>query len=109
MNVWALLITAILFEVFGTLLLKASNGFSEWKTGAASIACYFLCFVLLANVLKTLPVGVTYAIWSGIGIAGVAIASFFLFGQKLSPLQILFMLMILIGAMGLNLTTKVSH
>lgn len=108
MNVWALLITAIFFEVCGTLLLKASDGFSDWKTGTASILCYWLCFALLAQVLKSLPVGITYAIWSGIGIAGVAIASFFLFGQKLSPAQILFMLMILMGAIGLNLTTKAA-
>lgn len=108
MNVWGLLVMAIAFEVLGTLLLKMSDGFSDWKTGMASIASYIVCFAFLAQVLRTLPVGVTYAIWSGVGIIGVALASFFLFGQKLSPAQILFMLIILIGAMGLNLTTKVA-
>lgn len=109
MNVWALLLVAIAFEIAGTLLLKISDGFSNMVMGLASIACYWICFGFLAQVLKSLPVGVTYAVWSGVGIIGVALASFFLFEQKLSPLQILFMLIILIGAMGLNLTTKVSH
>lgn len=108
MKVWGLLVLAIAFEVCGTLLLKASDGFTDWKAGTASIASYILCFVLLAQVLRTLPVGVAYAVWSSIGIAGVALASFFLFGQKLSPPQILFMLIILIGAIGLNLTTRAA-
>ncbi|MEO9463303.1 MAG: multidrug efflux SMR transporter [Marinomonas sp.] len=106
MNAWFYLAAAIVFEVSGTLLLKLSNGFEKWHWGVLSILCYSVCFWVLAPAMKVLPVGVVYAIWSGVGIVAVSMISVFAFEERLSALQFGFIAMILIGAVGLNLTTQ---
>jgi multidrug transporter EmrE-like cation transporter len=105
MNAWIILAIAIVFEIAGTSLLKASDGFARWGLGAASIACYWVCFAFLAIAIKSIPVGVAYAIWAGVGIAVVALIGWLFFSQSLNVAQIGFILLILIGAVGLNLTT----
>ncbi len=102
---WVLLAGAILFEVIATSLLKASDGFARPAFAAASIASYCVCFVFLAVAITRIPVGVAYAIWSGAGIIAIALIGWLAFRQTLSPLQIGFMALILVGAIGLNLTT----
>jgi small multidrug resistance pump len=106
MNAWIMLLIAIVFEIAGTSLLKASDGFTRWGLGAASMACYWVCFAFLAAAIKTIPVGVAYAIWSGVGIVAIALIGWLVFRQSLSATQIGFTLLILIGAIGLNLTTS---
>jgi multidrug transporter EmrE-like cation transporter len=106
MLAWIYLSLAIAFEVTGTILLKYSNGFEKVGLGMASIACYSICFWLLAPAIKVIPVGVAYAIWAGFGIMTVSILSVFLFGQKLAIPQYGFIGLILVGAVGLNLTTQ---
>jgi multidrug transporter EmrE-like cation transporter len=106
MSPWILLAIAIAFEIAGTSLLKASDGFARWGLGAASMACYWVCFGFLAAAIKTIPVGVAYAIWSGVGIVAIALIGWLVFRQSLSAIQIGFILMILTGAIGLNLTTS---
>ena len=105
MTAWVYLSVAILLEIFGTLLLKLSDGFDKWHWGILSILCYVACFWFLAPALKVLPVGVVYAIWSGIGIAAIGIIGYFAFDEKLGATQLAFIAMIFIGAMGLRLTT----
>ena len=106
MQIWIILGIAIAFEVAGTLLLKASNGFENLLLGMVSIGCYMVSFWLFAPVLKVLPAGVAYAIWAGVGISMVAILGFVLFKESLSAAQIAFIGLILTGAVGLNLTTS---
>ena len=108
MNAWILLGIAILFEIIGTSLLKASDGFARWGIGMASIACYWVCFGFLAVAIKSIPVGVAYAVWAGAGIMAVALIGWVVFRQGLSPLQMSFIARILVGAVGLNLTTHVE-
>lgn len=105
-NPWLLLTVTIAMEVTATSLLKASNGFSKPLYGWASIALYSACFWLLSEVLTKIPVGVTYAIWSGLGIVGVAIVGWLAFKQALTPVQIGCIALILAGAVGLNLSMK---
>ncbi len=105
MNAWILLAVAIAFEVAGTSLLKASDGFTRWGYGAASMACYWICFGFLAAAIKTIPVGVAYAIWSGIGILAITIIGWFWFKQSLNLAQIACIALIAVGAIGLNLST----
>ena len=107
MSPWVYLSIAIAFEVAGTLLLKASNGFEKMALGMAAIGCYSVCFWFFAPALKSIPAGVAYAVWAGIGIVCVAILSFALFGQRLSWLQMALISLIVIGAVGLNLTTDI--
>jgi small multidrug resistance pump len=108
MNAWVLLGIAIAFEIAGTSLLKASDGFSRWGLGVASMACYWVCFGFLAAAIKTIPVGVAYAIWSGVGIVAIAAIGWLVFRQSLSIAQMGFIAMILVGAIGLNLTMQHS-
>ncbi|SIN62398.1 small multidrug resistance pump [Parasphingorhabdus marina DSM 22363] len=105
MSGWGYLAIAIALEIVATTLLKLSDGFAKWHWGVLSIACYSACFWVLAPALKVLPVGVVYAIWSGIGIVAITVIGVFFFDERLAFLQFLFIALILIGAVGLQLTT----
>ena len=103
---WLMLYSAIVFEVAGTTSLKLSAGLARPGAFAAALALYSCSFVLLALSLKTVPVGVAYAIWSGLGTVIVAIIGFVWFGEAVSALKILLIGMIVVGAVGLNLITE---
>lgn len=106
MNAWLLLGGAITLEIGATTLLKASDGFARPLYGAASIALYSLCFWLLAFAIMRIPVGVGYAIWSGVGIVAITLIGMVAFRQSLSPVQFGCIALVAIGAIGLNLTTQ---
>jgi small multidrug resistance pump len=106
MNAWLLLGLCIAMEVVATSLLKASNGFSKPMLGWASIAFYTACIWIMSFVLTKIPVGITYAIWSGLGIVGIAVVGWLAFKQPLTLMQIGCIALILVGAIGLNLTVK---
>jgi len=99
---WILLILAVVCEVFGTLSLKLSNGFSVPGPSIAVVAGYGLSFILLARVLKTMEVGVAYAAWSGLGTALVAIAGIFIFGESATLAKAVCITMIVGGVIGLH-------
>ena len=105
MSAWIYLGFAIALEVAGTFLLKLSDSFEKWHWGMLSIACYSACFFALAPALKTLPVGVVYAIWAGVGIVAAAVIGLVAFGDRLGATQIACIALILIGSIGLRLTT----
>ncbi len=105
MSPWIFLALAIALEVTGTFLLKLSNGFEKWQWGALSIFCYSACFWVLAPAMKALPVGVVYAIWAGVGIVAAALIGIFAFDEKLGLAQYLCIALVLIGAVGLRMTT----
>ena len=108
MSAWMFLAAAIALEVVGTVLLKLSDGFEKWHWGTLSILCYAACFWLLAPALKTIPVGVAYAIWAGVGILAVTIIGFAVFREQLGPLQLACIALIATGAIGLRLTTTAA-
>jgi multidrug transporter EmrE-like cation transporter len=105
MTAWILLGIAIVLEVTGTFLLKLSNGFEKWYWGALSIGCYSACFWVLAPALKVLPVGVAYAIWAGVGIIAAAALGAVVFDDKLGLVQYGCIALVILGAVGLRLTT----
>jgi small multidrug resistance pump len=70
--------------------------------GWASIACYSVCFWALSFVLAKIPVGVAYAIWSGLGIVGITVVGWLMFKQSLGWQQLTFIALIVAGAVGLN-------
>jgi multidrug transporter EmrE-like cation transporter len=105
-SAWIYLALAIALEVAATFLLKLSNGFEKVHWGVASLALYSACFWVLAPALKTIPVGIAYAIWAGVGIAAAGAIGAFAFGERLGPLQLTFVAMIMVGAVGLRLTTS---
>ena len=103
MSAWAFLAAAIALEVSGTFLLKLSNGFERPLWGTLSILCYSACFWVLAPAMKALPVGVVYAVWSGVGIVAAALIGLLAFGERLGAVQLLCIALILAGAVGLRL------
>jgi small multidrug resistance pump len=105
MTAWIALAVAIGFEIAGTSLLKASDGFARWGLGMGAMVCYWVCFGALALAFKSIPVGVAYAIWSGVGIVTIAGIGWAVFRQPLSLAQLGCMALILIGTVGLNLAT----
>ena len=105
MNPWLLLAGTIALEISATSLLKASAGFSKPLYGVAAVGLYALCFWLLAFVFQRIPVAVAYAVWSGVGIAAIAVIGWVFFRQALNPMQAFFVALIAVGAVGLNLTT----
>ena len=105
LNPWILLVIAIGLEVVGTTLLKLSDGFVRWHWGVMAIALYAACFWVFANTLKAIPVGIAYAIWAGVGIVAITAVGFLAFGERLSGPQLIFMVLVVIGAAGLRLTT----
>jgi small multidrug resistance pump len=85
---YLLLLLAIVSEVIGTLALKASDGFSRLWPSLIVVAGYGLAFTLLAQTLKSLGVGPTYATWSALGTVGAAIGGWLIFGEKMSSVSI---------------------
>lgn len=105
MTGWLYLGIAIVLEIIATTMLKLSDGLARWQWAAASIGFYAVCFLALAPALKTIPVGIAYAIWSGVGIVAISIIGFIFFGQRLNLAQVGFMALLIIGAIGLRATS----
>ncbi|MFZ4451096.1 DMT family transporter [Salibacterium aidingense] len=102
MLAWFILIIAAMLEPVWSIALKYSYGFTLFWPSALGITAAAGSFFLLSLALKSLPVGTAYATWVGIGVVGVVIAGIVLFEENISPLRIIFLAMILIGAAGLQ-------
>ena len=102
---WFLLTMAIITEVIGTIALKFSDGFTNLTASVIVFVTYIASFVLLGLCLKTIELGVAYAIWAGVGTALIAIAGLFLFDETVSTLKMLSIGLIIMGVVGLNLAS----
>ncbi|CAB4904831.1 unannotated protein [freshwater metagenome] len=100
---WVLLSIAIAAEIVGTLCLKASDGLSKLLPSIGVFFGYATAFTLMAMSLKKLDVGITYAIWSGVGIIGAAVGGVIFFNQQLSRMNIVGMVIIIVGVVIMNL------
>lgn len=105
-NPYLLLFVAILAEISGTSALKASYGMSRLVPSLIVIGSYSLSFWLMSLALKTLPVGVVYAIWCGLGIVGIAFIGVFYFKESFGIWHLLGTLFIAIGVFILSLVTS---
>lgn len=103
MNAYLALGIAIVAEVIATSALKATDGFSRTLPALVVIAGYATAFYFMALALKTVPVGVAYAIWCGLGMALISVAAFVLYGQKIDFAGWIGIGLILSGVMVLNL------
>lgn len=101
---WMLLFVAIVSEVVATTALKASEGFSRPGPSFIVVMGYALAFYFLSLTLKTIPVGIAYAVWSGVGVALVTLAAWLLYGQTLSLSALAGILLIVAGTIVLNLS-----
>ncbi len=80
---YALLIMAVVFETIGTSALNASQQFTRVWPSAIVIASYGISFYMLSKIMQVMPVGLVYALWSGLGIVSIAAIGYLVFGQKL--------------------------
>lgn len=101
---WIFLILAILTEVAGTTLLKLSDGMKNLVPTIASLILYLVSLGLLGLSLNKLDVSVAYAIWSGLGTALIVGIGIFFLGEAVTWQKLLFIGLIVVGAVGLNLT-----
>lgn len=107
---WAAMLAAIAFEVMGTTLLQASQQFTRpWPTAGMAV-CYAAAFYLLTIALKQMPVGLAYAIWSGLGVVLISVIGLVVFKQKLDAPAMIGLSLIVAGVMTINLFSRaVSH
>lgn len=106
---WVWLMVAIVAEVIATSALKASNGFSNLWPSVAAIVGYCVSFYLLSLAMKTLPTGVIYAIWSGMGIVLISAVAWIFFKQRLDLPALIGMGLILAGVVVIQLFSKTGH
>lgn len=110
MQKWLFLSAAIVCEVIATSALKSSEGFSRLWPSLIVATGYMAAFYFLSLTLKTIPVGVAYAIWSGAGIVLIALIARVFLGQTLDTPAIIGLSLIVAGVVVLNLFSKtISH
>jgi len=103
---YAYLAISILAEVIATSALKASEGFTRVLPSAVVAIGYVISFYFLSLTLKVLPVGIVYAIWSGIGIVLISAIGWALYGQKLDAAALAGMSLIVAGVLIVNLFSR---
>lgn len=108
MNHWVLLGLAIAAEVVATSALKASEGLSKFWPSVLVVGGYGIAFYLLSLTLNTIPVGIAYAVWSGLGIVLIAVVAWLLYGQKLDAPALIGMALIICGVVIANLFSRTS-
>lgn len=102
MLAWVYLSGAIVLEIIGTMALKFSNGFADWRFAMLALTFYAACFWMLSLSLRVIPVSTAYAVWAGAGVAAVAMIGSLFFKEPMSPLKCVLILMIIVGVAGLN-------
>lgn len=105
---WILLILAGVFEVTWACAMKYSDGFTVLVPSIITVVGYIASAVFLALALKQLPLGTAYAMWTGFGIVGTSVLGIFLFHEKLSVPQMICVVLIVVGIVGLKLLAKES-
>jgi len=109
-NAWIFLSVAILSEVVATSSMKLTEGFTRLGPSLVTAIGYMISFYMLSLTLRHVPVGVVYAIWSGVGIVLVSLVAWQLYGQKLDVPAMIGIGMIMGGVLVLNLFSKsASH
>lgn len=102
---WTALFVAIAFEIAGTTFMKLSDGFEKLGPSIGLFVCYGISFGALTLALKTVDIGVGYAIWSGLGTAAIAVIGVVLFGEVLSMERGFWIMLIVVGVVGLQLSS----
>jgi len=108
MKNWLFLSAAIAAEVVATSALKASEGFTRLWPSVLVVFGYVIAFYCLSLTLRAIPVGVAYAIWSGVGIVLVSLIAWLVFGQKLDAHAMIGMALIISGVVVMNVFSKAA-
>ena len=108
MNNWVYLGLAIFSEVIATASLKSTEGFTRLVPSIVVLVGYSAAFYFLSLTLDTIPIGVAYAVWSGVGVATITLVSFVVYDQKIAPAGLLGIGLIVAGVVVLRLFSEAS-
>ncbi|MDP3339594.1 multidrug efflux SMR transporter [Frigidibacter sp.] len=108
MKTYIYLLIAVLFETFGTSCLQASQQLTRFWPSVGIVVGFGGAFWFFMQVLKVIPLGVTYALWSGIGIVLISASGYFVFGQKLDLWAVVGIALIIAGIAVINLLSQTS-
>ena len=106
---WLLLLLAISAEVVGTSCLKLSEGFSRPGPTLVVLTAYGISMTLMSRVVQVLPIGITYALWSGIGIVAIVLIGMLAYNQMPSTAQLIGMGLITAGVVIVNLSGSMKN
>ena len=102
---WTLLVVAGVLEIVWAVGLKFTDGWTRLVPSVVTLVALVASFVLLAQAMKTLPVGTAYAVWTGIGAAGASVVGMAVLGEPATPARVLCLLVIVAGIVGLKVTS----
>ena len=106
MKNWIFLTIAIVSEVLATTALKQCEGFSKLWPSLGVVIGYAVAFYFLSLTLRTIPIGVAYAVWSGVGMILLSLIGWHFFGQQLDRPAYLGILLIIAGVLVINIFSK---
>lgn len=101
---WFYLMVAIALEIAGTACTKLADGFKKPLPSLGVLAFYAASLAIFTLTVKKIDVGTAYAVWSGVGTAAIAIIGFVAFKEQVTPLKVFFIALIIVGAVGLQMT-----
>jgi small multidrug resistance pump len=101
---WLYLLLAILFEICGTTSMKLSHGFTRVGPAVLMVLFYVISFTCLTLALKTMDLGIAYAIWAGLGTALIAVIGIIWFKEPLGAIKVVSLVLVIAGIVGLNLS-----
>lgn len=103
---WLILITSILFEVFGMLSIRYSNGFSNLIPSAGAVTCFITSIWLMSISLKQIEMGIAYAVWAAASTAIVALLGIVFYNESIASFKIAGLILVVIGVVLLNVGAK---
>lgn len=103
---WVFLYLAGMFEIVWAGAMKASDGFRHPGWSALTLVAAVISFWLLSVAMRSLPLGTAYVIWVGVGAIGAFVLGILIWGETLSPVRVVSVLLILLGLIGLNLAER---
>ena len=110
MQSWLFLFGAIADEVIGTTALKATHGFTRLAPSLVVVIAYALAFYLLSRTMQTIPMSISYAVWSGVGIVLITLIGYVVYRQSLDLAALIGLGLILAGVLVIHLFSKsVAH
>ena len=104
---WGALVLAGIFEIGWAIGLKYTDGFTRLWPSVGTVAAMVISLGLLGLAVKTIPVGTAYAVWVGVGAFGTAILGMILFGESANAGRLVSLGLVVLGIIGLKLTTPV--
>jgi small multidrug resistance pump len=109
MQSWLVLTAAIICEVVATVMMELSQSLTRWRWVPPMLLFYVLALLGLALALKTIEVGIAYAVWAGAGTLLIAILGVIFFKESVSALKVVSMFLVIAGVVGLNLADLLAH